>query len=152
MELAQAKSQGYLKNQKSVSSSGKKMLAVIGVYTGFGSHLKRNKFRGSWMPRGKNYHLLCLVIQQCFIRQVFLLWNLLSLLDDALKKLEERGVVIRFVVGRRFSYSLQSSFLQICFIIWVMVLMLMLYEFPVLTEVIAQIAKLTKKTVQLKIF
>ncbi|CAE6164703.1 unnamed protein product [Arabidopsis arenosa] len=71
MELAQAKSQGYLKNQKSVSSSGKKMLAVIGVYTGFGSHLKRNKFRGSWMPR-----------------------------DDALKKLEERGVVIRFVIGR----------------------------------------------------
>ncbi|AEE86008.1 Galactosyltransferase family protein [Arabidopsis thaliana] len=71
MELAQAKSQGYLKKQKSVSSSGKKMLAVIGVYTGFGSHLKRNKFRGSWMPR-----------------------------DDALKKLEERGVVIRFVIGR----------------------------------------------------
>ncbi|KFK29826.1 hypothetical protein AALP_AA7G183900 [Arabis alpina] len=71
MELAQAKSQGYLKNQKSGSSSGKKMLAVIGVYTGFGSHLKRNKFRGSWMPR-----------------------------DDALKKLEERGVIIRFVVGR----------------------------------------------------
>jgi hypothetical protein len=82
MELAQAKSQGYLKKQKSVSSSGKKMLAVIGVYTGFGSHLKRNKFRGSWMPR-----------------------------DDALKKLEERGVVIRFVIGRRFSYSLYSSFL-----------------------------------------
>jgi len=53
MELAQAKSQGYLKKQKSVSSSGKKMLAVIGVYTGFGSHLKRNKFRGSWMPRGR---------------------------------------------------------------------------------------------------
>ncbi|CAN6918890.1 unnamed protein product [Brassica oleracea] len=72
MELAQAKSQGYLKNQKSSSSSGtKKMLAVIGVYTGFGSHLKRNRFRGSWMPR-----------------------------DDALKKVEERGVVIRFVIGR----------------------------------------------------
>ncbi|CAN7070128.1 unnamed protein product [Brassica oleracea var. botrytis] len=74
MELAQAKSQGYLKNQKSLSSSSsgnKKMLAVIGVYTGFGSHLKRNKFRGSWMPR-----------------------------DDALKKLEERGVIIRFVIGR----------------------------------------------------
>ncbi|CAH8324307.1 unnamed protein product [Eruca vesicaria subsp. sativa] len=52
MELAQAKSQGYLKNQK--------------------SHLKRNRFRGSWMPQ-----------------------------DDALKKLEERGVVIRFVIGRR---------------------------------------------------
>ncbi|CAH8352096.1 unnamed protein product [Eruca vesicaria subsp. sativa] len=75
MELGQAKSQGYLNNQKSLSSSSgkKKMLAVIGVYTGFGSHLKHNRFRGSWMSQ-----------------------------DDALKKLEERGVVIRFVIGRMF--------------------------------------------------
>ncbi|KAK3020360.1 hypothetical protein RJ639_047813 [Escallonia herrerae] len=73
MELTLAKSQGYLKGQlqQSGSSSGKRLLAVIGVYTGFGSRLHRNVFRGSWMPRG-----------------------------DALKKLEERGVVIRFVIGR----------------------------------------------------
>lgn len=73
MELTLAKSQGYLKNQlqQSGSSSGKRLLAVIGVYTGFGSRLKRNGFRGSWMPKG-----------------------------DALRKLEERGVVIRFVIGR----------------------------------------------------
>lgn len=73
MDLTLAKSQGYLKNlvQQSGSSSGQRLLAVIGVYTGFGSHLKRNVFRGSWMPKG-----------------------------EALKKLEERGVVIRFVIGR----------------------------------------------------
>ncbi|CAI0415193.1 unnamed protein product [Linum tenue] len=73
MELTLAKSQGYLKNQlpQSESASGKKLLAVIGVYTGFGSRLNRNVFRGSWMPKG-----------------------------DALKKLEERGIVIRFVIGR----------------------------------------------------
>ncbi|XP_047338002.1 hydroxyproline O-galactosyltransferase HPGT3 [Impatiens glandulifera] len=73
MELTIAKSQGYLKNQlqQSGSSSGKKLLAVIGVYTGFGSRLRRNVFRNSWMPKG-----------------------------DALRKLEERGVVIRFVIGR----------------------------------------------------
>ncbi|XP_038698698.1 hydroxyproline O-galactosyltransferase HPGT3-like isoform X1 [Tripterygium wilfordii] len=73
MDLTLAKSQGYLKNQllQSGSSSGQKLLAVIGVYTGFGSRLKRNVFRASWMPRG-----------------------------DALKKLEERGVIIRFVIGR----------------------------------------------------
>ncbi|XP_010526227.1 PREDICTED: hydroxyproline O-galactosyltransferase HPGT3 [Tarenaya hassleriana] len=73
MELTLAKSQGYLKGQlqKSGSSSRKKLLAVIGMYTGFGSRLKRNTFRGSWMPQG-----------------------------DALRKLEERGVVIRFVIGR----------------------------------------------------
>lgn len=73
MELTLAKSQGYLKNRlkQSGSVSGKKYLAVIGVYTGFGSRLARNTFRGSWMPRG-----------------------------DALFKLEERGVVIRFIIGR----------------------------------------------------
>ncbi|RVX19569.1 Hydroxyproline O-galactosyltransferase HPGT2 [Vitis vinifera] len=55
MDLTLAKSQGYLKSQlkQSGSSSDKKLLAVIGVYTGFGSHLKRNVFRGSWMPRGQ---------------------------------------------------------------------------------------------------
>ncbi|XAR69398.1 Galactosylxylosylprotein 3-beta-galactosyltransferase [Bertholletia excelsa] len=73
MEITLAKSQGHLKGelQQSGSSSGKRLLAVIGVYTGFGSRLKRNMFRGSWMPKG-----------------------------DALRKLEERGVIIRFVIGR----------------------------------------------------
>ncbi|KAJ0248186.1 Hydroxyproline O-galactosyltransferase HPGT2 [Hirschfeldia incana] len=71
MELTLAKSQGYLKSGSSSSGGKKRLLAVIGVYTGFGSHLRRNSFRGSWMPQG-----------------------------DALKKLEERGVVIRFVIGR----------------------------------------------------
>ncbi|XP_010250252.1 PREDICTED: hydroxyproline O-galactosyltransferase HPGT3-like [Nelumbo nucifera] len=73
MDLTMAKSQGYLRNQlqQSGSGSGQKLLAVIGVYTGFGSRLTRNIFRSSWMPRG-----------------------------DALKKLEGRGVVIRFVIGR----------------------------------------------------
>ncbi|KAJ6801361.1 hydroxyproline O-galactosyltransferase HPGT3-like [Iris pallida] len=68
MDLTLAKSQGYLRLQ---NASEKKILAVIGVYTGFGSRLRRNTFRGSWMPRG-----------------------------DALQKLEQRGVVIRFVIGR----------------------------------------------------
>ncbi|GMH10846.1 hypothetical protein Nepgr_012687 [Nepenthes gracilis] len=73
MDLTLAKSQGYLQSQfkHSSSSSGQKLLAVIGVYTGFGSRLRRNVFRGSWMPRG-----------------------------DKLTKLEEKGVVIRFVIGR----------------------------------------------------
>ncbi|KAL5559757.1 hypothetical protein UlMin_035968 [Ulmus minor] len=71
MELTLAKSQGYLKNKLQRSGSSSQLLAVIGVYTGFGSQLKRNVFRGSWMPKG-----------------------------DALRKLEERGIVIRFVIGR----------------------------------------------------
>ncbi|KAJ8443230.1 hypothetical protein Cgig2_017223 [Carnegiea gigantea] len=72
MDLTLAKSQGYLRNQlKPNDSTSKKLLAVIGVYTGFGSRLTRNTFRGSWMPTGDN-----------------------------LRKLEEKGVVIRFVIGR----------------------------------------------------
>lgn len=56
MDLTLAKSQGYLNNQlqQSKSSSGQRLLAVIGLYTGFGSHLKRNVFRGSWMPKGRS--------------------------------------------------------------------------------------------------
>lgn len=73
MDLTLAKSQGFLRSKLNnrESSSDKKFLAVIGVYTGFGSRLKRNTFRGSWMPKG-----------------------------EELIKLEERGVVIRFVIGR----------------------------------------------------
>ncbi|KAK4415394.1 Hydroxyproline O-galactosyltransferase HPGT3 [Sesamum alatum] len=73
MELTLAKSQGYLKKQlkQSGSSSGKKLLAVIGVYTGFGGRLRRNIIRGSWMSK-----------------------------SDVLSKLEERGILVRFVIGR----------------------------------------------------
>ncbi|CAA3028702.1 hydroxyproline O-galactosyltransferase HPGT3-like [Olea europaea var. sylvestris] len=73
MELTLAKSQGYLKSQvqQTGSSSGKKLLAVIGVYSGFGSRLRRNIFRGSMTSKGYT-----------------------------LQKLEERGIIVRFVIGR----------------------------------------------------
>ncbi|KAL3844018.1 hypothetical protein ACJIZ3_001421 [Penstemon smallii] len=72
MELTLAKSQGYLKNQLRQSTpSSKKLLAVIGVYTGLGGRLRRNIIRGSWMSKA-----------------------------DALSKLKERGIVVQFVIGR----------------------------------------------------
>lgn len=55
MDLTKAKSEGYLWGNRTAavdSDNKQKLLAVIGVYTGFGSRLKRNIFRGSWMPRG----------------------------------------------------------------------------------------------------
>lgn len=59
MDLTLAKSQGYLKNQlRQGGSSSAQLLAVVGVYTGFGSRLKRNVFRGSWMPKGQLDFLL----------------------------------------------------------------------------------------------
>lgn len=62
MELTVAKSQGYLKNQLKQSgiSSGKQLLAVIGIYTGFGGHLRRNMIRGSWVPNGQSLYSFCL--------------------------------------------------------------------------------------------
>lgn len=51
MDLTLAKSQGFLRKKDS-SSSGKKLLAVIGVYTGFGGRSSRNSFRSSWIPNG----------------------------------------------------------------------------------------------------
>lgn len=59
MDLTKAKSEGYLWGNGTAtgSSDKKKLLAVIGVYTGFGSRLKRNTFRGSWMPRGSLFLL-----------------------------------------------------------------------------------------------
>ncbi|KAI4991793.1 hypothetical protein ZWY2020_040179 [Hordeum vulgare] len=56
MDIAKAKSKGYLwgngtGDTGTEGSDRKKIFAVIGVYTGFGSRLKRNTFRGSWMPR-----------------------------------------------------------------------------------------------------
>ncbi|XP_068637177.1 hydroxyproline O-galactosyltransferase HPGT3-like isoform X2 [Aristolochia californica] len=71
MDLTLAKSQGFLRNRQNVSFSGQRHLAVVGIYTGFGGLLKRNAFRASWIPSG-----------------------------DALRKLEERGVLVRFVIGR----------------------------------------------------
>ncbi|XP_076959897.1 hydroxyproline O-galactosyltransferase HPGT3-like [Bidens hawaiensis] len=74
MEITLAKSQGFLKDRLKQPdiSSNKKLLAVIGVYTRFGTRLNRNVFRGSWMPKG-----------------------------DSLKKLEKIGIGICFVIGRR---------------------------------------------------
>jgi hypothetical protein len=61
MDLTKAKSEGYLRGNGTgtTASDKKKLLAVIGVYTGFGSRLKRNTFRGSWMPRGLFFMFIC---------------------------------------------------------------------------------------------
>lgn len=73
MELTLARSQGYLHKHLNWNAtvSSQRLLAVIGIYTGFGSHSNRNRIRNTWMPTG-----------------------------SALRKLEEKGIVIRFVVGR----------------------------------------------------
>ncbi|KVH90272.1 hypothetical protein Ccrd_007733 [Cynara cardunculus var. scolymus] len=87
MEITLAKSQGFLENhlKQPGSSSSKKLLAVIGIYTGFGGRQNRNAFRGSWTPGGQ--FIICITFYTSYD-------------VDSLKKLEERGIVIRFVIGR----------------------------------------------------
>ncbi|KAL0394291.1 UNVERIFIED_CONTAM: Hydroxyproline O-galactosyltransferase HPGT3 [Sesamum latifolium] len=81
MELTLAKSQGYLKKQQkqSGSSSGKKLVAVIGVYTGF----------------GVGYDAISSGVLGC--QDVSC--SSISI-SDVLSKLEERGILVRFVIGR----------------------------------------------------
>lgn len=72
MDLTLAKSQGYLKNQlRQSGSSSAQLLAVIGVYTGFGSKSKRHVFRGSWMPTGELDSLLQIQSMQTCGRSYF---------------------------------------------------------------------------------
>ncbi|EFJ26300.1 glycosyltransferase-like protein [Selaginella moellendorffii] len=75
MELAAAKSQGFstrrLRAENQTRAAGR-LHVVMGINTGFGQHARRDSIRNTWMPKG-----------------------------TALKKLEDdKGVVIRFVVGR----------------------------------------------------
>lgn len=75
MELAAARSLGFTRtwvNMNNFNSTRRKLVAVIGINTEFGNRLKRDSIRKKWMPTG-----------------------------EALKKLEkEKGIVVRFVVGR----------------------------------------------------
>lgn len=75
MELAVARKEGFVSKHTSENDrkhSKKKLLAVIGIVTTFGRKRNRDAIRKAWMPTGK-----------------------------ALKKLEEeKGIVIRFVIGR----------------------------------------------------
>eukprot|EP01018_Ginkgo_biloba_P032802 Gb_09154 [translate_table: standard] len=58
-ELALARSQGYLHKRSTWNAtvSNQRLLAVIGIYTGFGSHLNRNRIRNTWLPTGKAWML-----------------------------------------------------------------------------------------------
>ncbi|KAL2635788.1 hypothetical protein R1flu_007267 [Riccia fluitans] len=72
MEVAAARSQGFKLKRPTMDNSTRRLHAVIGIYTGFGNRPRRDSIRKTWMPTG-----------------------------EQLKKLEaEKGVLIRFIVGR----------------------------------------------------
>ncbi|KAK4422543.1 Hydroxyproline O-galactosyltransferase HPGT1 [Sesamum alatum] len=74
VDLEQARQEGFVSKHLSenVGTTKEKLLAVIGIITMFGRKNNRDAIRKAWLPTG-----------------------------DALKKLEEeKGIVIRFVIGR----------------------------------------------------
>ncbi|GLU06660.1 hypothetical protein SLE2022_236670 [Rubroshorea leprosula] len=70
MELAVARTRGQLSPEKASNHSLQKAFVVIGINTAFSSRKRRDSLRGTWMPRGAK-----------------------------LKKLEDKGIVVRFVIG-----------------------------------------------------
>lgn len=75
MELEKAKKEGFV-SKHLIETKGtdekKKLLAVVGIFTGFGRRHNRDAIRKAWMPTG-----------------------------TTLKRLEdEKGIIIRFVIGR----------------------------------------------------
>lgn len=88
----------------SESRGKRKYLMVIGINTAFSSRKRRDSVRETWMPQG-----MCIVYPQfvSFLFCIMFLWNLINPYfnmksGDKRKKLEEeKGIVIRFVIGHR---------------------------------------------------
>ncbi|PPS12235.1 hypothetical protein GOBAR_AA08405 [Gossypium barbadense] len=74
MDLSAARQEGFVSKERSENGSThskKRLLAVIGIITTFGRKKNRDAIRKAWMGSGA-----------------------------ALRKLEEKGIVVRFVIGR----------------------------------------------------
>ncbi|KAL0408085.1 UNVERIFIED_CONTAM: Hydroxyproline O-galactosyltransferase HPGT1 [Sesamum radiatum] len=83
VDLEQARQEGFVSKHlpENGGTTKKKLLAVIGIITMFGRKNNRDAIRKAWMPTG-----------------------------DALKKLEEeKGIVIRFVIGRSANHGDSSD-------------------------------------------
>ncbi|XP_024996443.1 hydroxyproline O-galactosyltransferase HPGT1-like [Cynara cardunculus var. scolymus] len=84
MELEEAKKEGYVSKhliETKGTNEKKKLLAVVGILTGFGRKHNRYAIRKAWMPTG-----------------------------TALTKLEdEKGIIIRFVIGRSLNHGDNSD-------------------------------------------
>ncbi|MFS7923785.1 putative galactosylxylosylprotein 3-beta-galactosyltransferase [Helianthus anomalus] len=91
-ELDEAKKEGFVpKNRLESRGDGekKKLLAVVGILTGFGRRHNRDAIRKAWMPTGR--------IPFPFVR-------------TTLTKLEEeKGIIIRFVIGRSSNHGNNSD-------------------------------------------
>ncbi|KAK6783398.1 hypothetical protein RDI58_021195 [Solanum bulbocastanum] len=99
MELGKASQEGFVSKHlldNNERDSKKKLLAVIGVSTNFGNKKNRDAIRKAWMPTG-----LAFLSSPLFLDFFCNIIDLVLIRSPARKKLEEeKGIVIRFVIGR----------------------------------------------------
>lgn len=84
----------------------RKYFMVIGINTAFSSRKRRDSVRSTWMPQGNAWFLVW-QSGSCF--------NILGILNnhsgEKLKKLEEeKGIIVRFVIGHRYKGEIHLLF------------------------------------------
>jgi len=95
--------------KKNESSGKRKYLMVIGINTAFSSRKRRDSVRATWMPQG-SYINFCFLppgfswLSLCFFGLIT--WSSVLLknwkIGEKRRKLEEeKGIIIRFVIGHR---------------------------------------------------
>ncbi|KAI8569726.1 hypothetical protein RHMOL_Rhmol02G0299300 [Rhododendron molle] len=111
MELAKARQKGFVSKYSSDGSGThpkKKILAVIGIITRFGRKNNREAIRKAWMPTGRiSILFVCFNAIPSTVYGNMINATELVLIENlkhagaALEKLQdEKGIVVRFVIGR----------------------------------------------------
>lgn len=102
---------------KNTQASGKRRyLMVVGINTAFSSRKRRDSVRATWMPQGRVDHDIVIFLKRTIFVQSFLVyimcwWEYLKpwKTGEKRKKLEEeKGIIIRFVIGHRYEILLLS--------------------------------------------
>ena len=95
------------------SSGRRKYLMVIGINTAFSSRKRRDSVRATWMPQGSWIDPILFPLFFFFPVCETNLWQSFSLwkLGDKRKKLEEeKGIIVRFIIGHRWVVNLNKIF------------------------------------------
>ncbi|AQK78316.1 Beta-16-galactosyltransferase GALT31A [Zea mays] len=86
--MSQGMSPGDSDSEGDQGTARRRMSFVMGVFTTLANRKRRDSIRQTWMPQGR-----CLSLPFC----------------DQLRRLEDKGVVIRFVVGRSANPNLENE-------------------------------------------
>lgn len=104
--MSQGMSPGDSDSEGDQGTAWRRMSFVMGVFTTLANRKRRDSIRQTWMPQGR-----CLSLPFCTVELLFHFFfgickNVEPSVGDQLRRLEDKGVVIRFVVGRRYGLVL----------------------------------------------